>query len=139
MRIGHCMIRVGDLRRSLEFYVDLLGMTLFRQEDYPKGRFTLAFVGFGDAKTSALLELTHNWDIASYSQGDGFGHLALEVDDVVKTCDLLAEVGVNIVRPPGPMTHASPERERAEVIAFIEDPDGYRIELVERDHNDNAM
>lgn len=127
------MIRVGDLHRSLEFYVDLLGMTLFRREDYPEGRFTLAFVGFGDAKTSTLLELTHNWDTASYDRGNGFGHVALEVGSVVKACDHLKEAGVKIVRPAGPMAHASPERERAEIIAFIEDPDGYRIELVERD------
>lgn len=133
IRIGHCMIRVGDLSRSLEFYVDLLGMTLFRREDYPDGRFTLAFVGFGDAKTSTLLELTHNWDSSSYDRGNGFGHVALEVDNVAKACDQLKEAGVNIVRPAGPMTLASPERTSLEIIAFIEDPDGYRIELVERD------
>lgn len=133
IRIGHCMIRVGDLSRSLGFYVDLLGMTLFRREDYPDGRFTLAFVGFGDAKTSTLLELTHNWDVTSYDRGNGFGHVALEVDNVAKSCDQLKEAGVKIVRPAGPMTHASLDRSRAEIIAFIEDPDGYRIELVERD------
>ncbi len=106
IRIGHCMIRVGDLSRSPEFYVDHLGMTLFRREDYPDGRFTLAFVGFGDAKESTTLELTHNWDITSYDRGNGFGHVALEVDNVTKACDQLKEAGVRIVRPAGPMAHA---------------------------------
>lgn len=131
MRIGHCMIRVGDLSRSLGFYVDILGMKLFRREDYPNGRFTLAFVGYGNGEESAMLELTHNWDTAHYSHGNGFGHLALNVDNIFTTCNRLAKSGVKIVRPPGPMGHSSPDRENAEIIAFIEDPDGYRIELVE--------
>jgi len=129
------MIRVSNLNRSLGFYVDLLGMTLLRQEDYPEGRFTLAFVGFSDEQESMMLELTYNWDVAHYDLGSGFGHLALEVDDVVTVCMRLNELGVKVVRPAGPMAHASLDRPNAEIIAFIEDPDGYRIELVERDSN----
>jgi len=131
MRILHTMLRVGDLDRSLAFYVDTLGMTLFRREDYPTGRFTLAFVGFGSEAHTAVIELTHNWDISSYDGGNGYGHIALAVDNAYATCEVLAANGARIVRPAGPMSNASPDRDNVEVIAFIEDPDGYRIELIE--------
>lgn len=119
------MIRVGDLDRSLAFYCDVLGMRLLRRTDYPGGRFTLAFVGFGDEATHTVLELTHNWDTTSYTLGDGFGHVALGVEDIYATCDALRAKGARIVREPGPMKHGGSE------IAFIEDPDGYRIELIQ--------
>ncbi len=126
MRLLHTMIRVGDLERSLAFYCEMLGMKLLRRKDYPGGRFTLAFVGYGDESSHTVIELTHNWDTDSYELGDGFGHLALGVGDIYGTCDSLRGKGVPIVREPGPMKHGST------VIAFIEDPDGYRIELIEQ-------
>ena len=122
----HTMIRVGDLDKSIAFYTGLLGMTLLRRTDYPEGRFTLAFVGYGEEKSNTVIELTHNWDTASYDLGTGFGHIALGVPDIYATCDQLAGAGARITRPPGPMKHGST------VIAFIEDPDGYKIELIER-------
>lgn len=122
----HTMIRVGDLDKSIAFYTELLGMTLLRRSDYPEGRFTLAFVGYGEEKSNAVIELTHNWDTASYDLGNGFGHIALGVPDIYATCDQLARAGAKITRPPGPMKHGST------VIAFIEDPDGYKVELIER-------
>lgn len=131
MRVAHCMIRVGDLDRSLAFYTGPLGMTLHRREEYPQGRFTLAFVGYGPAETGCAIELTHNWDTDSYTRGTGFGHLALETDDVWARCERLAAAGATILRLPGPMAHASPQRRTPEVIAFVADPDGYAIELVE--------
>lgn len=131
MRILHTMIRVSNLDRSLAFYKGVLGMTLFRREDYPGGRFTLAFVGYGDEASSAAIELTHNWDIDNYSHGSGYGHVAIGVPDVVAACAVLEMFGVRIVRPAGPMSSISPQRRTAEVIAFIEDPDGYRIELID--------
>lgn len=131
MRIIHTMLRVTDLERSLAFYVDTLGMTLFRREEYPAGRFTLAFVGSGSEATSAVIELTHNWDEETYQHGTGYGHIALGVSDAYATCRALEAKGVKVVRPAGPMSHTSPDRNDIEVIAFIEDPDGYRIELIE--------
>ncbi|MCC7167103.1 MAG: lactoylglutathione lyase [Rhodospirillales bacterium] len=126
-RFLHVMIRVRDLERSQAFYTDQLGMTLLRRTDYPEGRFTLAFLGYGPESANTVLELTHNWDQAEpYVIGTGFGHLALAVKDIFKTCERLAASGVKIPRPPGPMKHGST------VIAFIEDPDGYKIELIER-------
>lgn len=125
MRLLHTMIRVGDLERSLRFYCEVLGMRLLRRKDYEGGRFTLAFVGFGDEATDTVLELTHNWDTPSYGLGDGFGHLAIGVDDLYATCDTLRARGARIVREPGPMKHGGSE------IAFIEDPDGYKIELIQ--------
>src|SRR5262245_6541105 len=125
MRMLHTMIRVGDLERSLRFYCDVLGMQLLRRTDYPSGRFTLAFVGYGAEDTNTVVELTHNWDTHHYEIGSGFGHLALGVDDVYATCDSLRARGAKIVREPGPMKHGGSE------IAFIEDPDGYRIELIQ--------
>jgi lactoylglutathione lyase len=125
MRILHTMIRVGDLDRSIHFYCDVLGMRLLRRHDFPGGRFTLAFVGYGDEDRETVLELTHNWDTDRYEVGTGFGHVALGVDDVYRRCDELRQKGVRIVREPGPMKHGTTE------IAFVEDPDGYRIELIQ--------
>ncbi|MEI6559175.1 MAG: lactoylglutathione lyase [Rhodospirillaceae bacterium] len=126
-RLLHTMIRVFDLEKSIDFYTRLLGMTLLRRTDYPGGRFTLAFVGYEDEAAGAVIELTHNWDQAApYSLGSGFGHLAIGVGDIRASCDRLAAAGVPIPRPPGPMKHGGT------VIAFVEDPDGYRIELIER-------
>jgi len=126
MRLLHTMIRVNDLEDSLRFYCDRLGMKLLRKQDYPGGRFTLAFVGYGNEATDAVIELTHNWDTHQYELGNAFGHLALGVADIYKTCDDLRQQGVKIVREPGPMKHGGTE------IAFIEDPNGYRIELIQR-------
>jgi lactoylglutathione lyase len=126
-RFLHTMIRVRDLDKSLKFYSDLLGMKVLRQRDYPTGKFTLAFVGYGEEAGNTVIELTHNWEQAEpYNLGTAFGHLAIGVPDVYKTCDQLAAAGVKIPRPAGPMAHGG------SVIAFIEDPDGYRIELVQR-------
>ena len=125
-RLLHTMIRVGDLDRSLDFYTRLLGMKLLRKKDYPTGEFTLAFVGYGDETASTVVELTHNWGKATYQHGDAFGHLAIGVPDIYGVCERLAAEGVKIPRPPGPMKHGG------SVIAFIEDPDGYKIELIER-------
>lgn len=127
----HTMLRVGDLDRSLGFYVDTLGMTLFRREDYPAGRFTLAFVGYGDEQSAAEIELTHNWDTDRYEHGTAFGHVALRVANAALTCERLAVAGVPILRAPGPMKHSTKHRVTVEVIAFIADPDGHRIELIE--------
>lgn len=118
------MLRVGDLDASLAFYTEVLGMKLFRKKDYPGGRFTLAFVGYGSEEQGAI-ELTHNWDTSSYALGEGYGHIALGVDDIVKTCDAIRGGGGKVTREPGPMKHGTT------VIAFVEDPDGYKIELIE--------
>jgi lactoylglutathione lyase len=119
------MIRVGDLEKSIRFYCDQLGMKLLRKTDFPGGRFTLAFVGYGDESTDSVVELTYNWDTDAYDIGDGFGHLAISTDDIYVTCDRLREAGVKIPREPGAMKHGST------VIAFVEDPDGYKIELIQ--------
>lgn len=124
MRLLHTMLRVGDLSRSLAFYTQVLGMRLLRQQDYPEGRFTLAFVGYGEEHDSTVLELTHNWDTSSYDLGAGYGHIAIGVDDVYAACDKIRSAGGRIVREPGPMKHGST------ILAFLEDPDGYRIELL---------
>jgi lactoylglutathione lyase len=126
MRILHTMIRVGDLQRSIDFYTQVLGMRLLRRSDYPSGRFTNAFVGYDDETRSAVLELTHNWDTKSYDPGTGYGHVAIEVDDAYRTCEDVARRGGKVTRPPGPMKHGTT------VIAFVEDPDGYKIEFVQR-------
>lgn len=132
MRILYTMIRVADLDRSLAFYTGPMGMTMFRREDYPEGRFTLAFVGYGNTEDDgATIELTWNWDAQSYDKGLGWGHIAIGVDDVAAACERLKALAVCIVRPAGPMAFVSPQRYEAETIAFISDPDGYRIELVE--------
>ena len=125
MRLLHTMLRVGDLDRSLRFYCEVLGMRLLRRRDYPGGRFTLAFVGYGSEEETAVLELTHNWDTERYQLGDAFGHVAIGVDDIYRRCDELRQKGAKIVREPGPMKHGTTE------IAFVEDPDGYRIELIQ--------
>jgi len=126
-RLLHTMIRVKDLDKTLDFYVGKLGMKLLRKRDYPTGKFTLAFVGYGEETDSSVIELTHNWEQAEpYNLGSAFGHLAIAVPDVYKACEALAAAGVKIPRPAGPMAHGG------SVIAFIEDPDGYRIELIQR-------
>ena len=125
MRLLHTMLRVADLERSLAFYTEVLGMTLLRRKDYPSGRFTLAFVGYGPESEQTVLELTHNWDTDSYSLGDAYGHIALGVDYIQSTCAGISSQGGRVVRQPGPMKHGST------VIAFVEDPDGYKVELIE--------
>lgn len=132
MRMLHTMIRVGDLDRSLKFYTEVLGMQLLRQKDYPDGKFTLAFVGYGPESEHAVIELTHNWDTECYDLGDGFGHVALEVDDAYDACDRIRQRGGNVVREAGPMKHGTT------VIAFVEDPDGYKIELIQKKSGDDA-
>jgi lactoylglutathione lyase len=126
MRFLHTMIRVNDLDQTLKFYCGPLAMKLLSRKDYPDGKFTLAFVGYGDENSNTVVELTHNWDTRSYDQGNAFGHLAIGVDDIYKTCDELKRQGVKVTREPGPMKFGST------VIAFVEDPNGYKIELIER-------
>jgi lactoylglutathione lyase len=126
MRILHTMIRVVDLQRSIDFYTQVLGMRLLRKSDYPAGRFTNAFVGYEDESKAAVLELTHNWDTKSYDMGNAFGHVAVEVEDAYKACDEVRKRGGKVTREPGPMKHGTT------VIAFVEDPDGYKIEFVQR-------
>ena len=123
MRLLHTMLRVGNLDRSLTFYCDILGMKLLRQKDYPGGEFTLAFVGYGDESEQSVIELTYNWGVEQYEIGTGYGHIALGVDDIYGTCEQIRAAGGKITREPGPMKHGST------VIAFVEDPDGYKIEL----------
>lgn len=130
-RLLHTMLRVGNLDRSINFYTKILGMKLFRKEDYPDGHFTLAFVGYGDERCGSTIELTHNWGRENYEHGSAFGHIAIAVKDIKATFTKLEALGVKVLRSPGPMAVGSPDRSEAEVIAFIEDPDGYRIELIE--------
>lgn len=125
MRILHTMLRVGNLEKSLDFYCNVLGMKLLRQKDYPSGKFTLAFVGYGDEKDNTVIELTHNWDTDRYDIGNGYGHIALGVEDIYSTCEQIKTLGGKVTREPGPMKHGST------VIAFVEDPDGYKIELIQ--------
>ncbi len=126
-RLLHAMIRVRDLDKSIDFYTRHLGMTLMRRNDYAEGRFTLAFVGYGGEGENTVIELTHNWDQEEdYDLGTGFGHLAIGVPDIYGACERMKAEGVSMPRPPGPMKHG------ATVIAFIEDPDGYKVELVEK-------
>ena len=125
MRILHTMIRVGDLDRSLKFYTEVLGMRLLRLQEYPEGKFTLAFVGFGPESEGAVIELTYNWGTEQYEIGTGFGHTAVEVADAYAACDEIRRRGGKVVREAGPMKHGTT------VIAFVEDPDGYRIELIQ--------
>jgi lactoylglutathione lyase len=126
MRILHTMLRVGDLERSLRFYTEVLGMRLLRRKDYPEGKFTLAFVGYGDETDTAVLELTHNWGVDKYELGNAYGHIAIAVDDAYKACEEVKRRGGKVTREAGPMKHGTT------VIAFIEDPDTYKIELIER-------
>jgi len=129
MRMLHTMLRVGNLEQSLAFYTEVLGMTLLRKNDYPEGRFTLAFVGYGDEQHHTVLELTHNWDTTSYTLGNAYGHIAIAVDDAYVACEQIKARGGNVVREAGPMKGGST------VIAFVEDPDGYKVELIQQDHN----
>lgn len=124
MRILHTMLRVSNLQASIEFYTNLLGMKLLRQKEYPDGKFTLAFLGYGPEKENTVLELTYNWGIDGYEIGSGFGHIALEVDDVYQATSRIKELGGRVIRDAGPMNAGST------IIAFIEDPDGYQIELI---------
>ncbi len=125
MRLLHTMIRVDDLDKTLKFYCDGLGMKMLRKRDFPTGEFTLAFIGYNEEKDGAVIELTHNWGKEGYDHGTAFGHLAISVEDIYKKCADLKKMGVNVVREPGPMKFGGPE------IAFIEDPNGYKIELVQ--------
>jgi len=124
MRLLHTMLRVGNLEKSIEFYTHILGMTLLRKQDYPDGKFTLAFVGYGSEATHAVLELTYNYGVDGYELGKGYGHIALGCEDVYATCEKIRAAGGRIVREPGPMMHGTT------ILAFVEDPDGYRIELL---------
>ncbi len=126
MRILHTMLRVGDLDQSLAFYTEVLGMRLLRRKDYPDGRFTLAFVGFGEESETAVLELTHNWDTPAYDLGTAYGHIAIEVDDAYAACEAVRSKGGKVVREAGPMKHGTT------VIAFVEDPDGYKVEFIQK-------
>lgn len=126
MRILHTMLRVGDLEKSLDFYTSVLGMRLLRRKDYPDGKFTLAFVGYQEEDEGAVIELTHNWDTSSYELGTGYGHIALEVEDAYQSCEDIKARGGRVTREAGPMKHGQT------VIAFVEDPDGYKIELIQR-------
>jgi lactoylglutathione lyase len=125
MRFLHTMLRVSNLERSLRFYCDVLGMRLLRQKDYPDGKFTLAFVGYGDESDHTVLELTQNWDTESYDLGDAYGHIALGVEDIYTACSEIETKGGTVTRPPGPMKHGKT------VIAFVADPDGYKVELIQ--------
>ena len=125
MRMLHTMLRVGNLEESLKFYCDVLGMKLLRRKDYPGGEFTLAFVGYGDESDTTVLELTYNWGTDHYDLGNAYGHIAIGVDDIYATCDNIKTLGGKVVREPGPMKHGST------VIAFVEDPSGYKVELIQ--------
>jgi lactoylglutathione lyase len=124
MRLLHTMLRVGNLDRSIDFYTNVLGMTLLRQKDYPNGKFTLAFVGYGEEQAQTVIELTYNWDTKDYDLGNGFGHIAIQVDDVYEAANKIRAQGGKIIREPGPMNAGTT------IIAFVEDPDGYQIELL---------
>lgn len=126
MQLLHTMIRVGDLDRSIDFYTGVLGMRLLRRKDYSDGKFTLAFVGYGDEASHAAIELTHNWETKKYDLGNGFGHIAIGLPDVYKACDAVKAKGGRVTREPGPMKFGG------SVIAFVEDPDGYKIEFIQR-------
>ncbi len=126
MRMLHTMLRVGNLDRSIKFYTEILHMQLLRREEYPEGKFTLAFVGYGDESTHTVLELTHNWDTDRYDLGNAFGHIAIEVDDAYTACEAVKKGGGKVTREAGPMKHGTT------VIAFIEDPDGYKIEFIQK-------
>jgi lactoylglutathione lyase len=125
MRLLHTMLRVGDLEASIQFYCDVLGMTLLRREDFPAGKFTLAFVGYGNESDNTVIELTHNWDTSVYAIGDGYGHIAIGVDDIYGTCEKIATKGGKVTRAPGAMKHGNT------IIAFVEDPSGYKVELIQ--------
>lgn len=125
MRLLHTMLRVGDLEASIRFYCEVLGMKLLRRDDFPDGRFTLAFVGYADESSQTAIELTHNWDTSAYTIGDAYGHIAIGVDDIYATCDAITSKGGKVIRAPGAMKHGTT------VIAFVEDPTGYKVELIQ--------
>jgi lactoylglutathione lyase len=125
MQLLHTMLRVGNLEESLKFYTEVLGMKLLRQKNYPDGKFTLAFVGYGDESDTTVLELTYNWGVAEYNLGDAYGHIAIGINDIYGTCEAIKARGGKVTREPGPMKHGST------VIAFVEDPDGYKVELIQ--------
>lgn len=125
MRILHTMLRVGNLDRSINFYTSVLGMQVLRRHDYPEGKFTLAFIGYGAEKDHTVIELTHNWDTESYDKGNGYGHIAIEVEDAYAACEQVKQAGGKVLREAGPMMHGTT------VIAFIEDPDGYKVEFIQ--------
>lgn len=125
MQLLHTMLRVGNLEESLKFYTEVLGMRLLRQKEYPDGKFTLAFVGYGDESDTTVLELTYNWGVTEYNLGDAYGHIAIGVDDIYGTCEEIKARGGKVSREPGPMKHGST------VIAFVQDPDGYKVELIQ--------
>lgn len=127
MRLMHTMLRVTDLEKSLDFYTNIFGMQVLRCKDFPEGKFTLAFLGYGPEDTHTVLELTHNWDTDSYDLGNAYGHIAIGVEDAYKACEEITAKGGNVVRPAGPMKGGS------HVIAFVEDPDGYKVELIQTD------
>ncbi|MCQ9325901.1 lactoylglutathione lyase [Neisseria dentiae] len=133
MRMLHTMLRVGNLDKSLAFYQDVLGMKLLRKHDYPEGRFTLAFVGYGSEADHTVLELTHNWDTEKYDLGTGYGHIAIEVDDAYAACDAVRAKGGKVTREAGPMKHGTT------VIAFVEDPDGYKIEFIQKGSGNDSV
>ena len=133
MRLLHTMLRVGNLEASLKFYCEILGMKLLRQKDYPGGKFTLAFVGYGEESDHTVLELTHNWETDKYNLGNAYGHIAIGVDDIYETCEQIKARGSKVVREPGPMKHGST------VIAFVEDPDGYKVELIQESSRNAAQ
>lgn len=131
LKILHTMLRVGDLDKSIDFYTRILGMTLLRRNDYPDGKFTLAFVGYGPESEQAVIELTYNWGVDKYDLGNAYGHIALEVDDAYSACDKIRLAGGKVVREAGPMKHGNT------IIAFVDDPDGYKIELIQRKEHTN--
>lgn len=126
MRLLHTMLRVGDLDRSIDFYTRILGMTLLRRHEYPDGQFTLAFVGYGNEAENSVIELTYNWGIEKYDLGTAYGHIAIEVEDATKACDDIRNNGGTVTREAGPMKHGKT------VIAFVADPDGYKVELIQK-------
>ena len=132
MRILHTMLRVGDLEKSIAFYTEVLGMKVLRRKDYPEGRFTLAFVGYQDEAEGTVLELTHNWDTSKYDLGTGYGHIAIEVDNAYQACEEVKKRGGKVTREAGPMKHG------VTVIAFVEDPDGYKIEFIQKKNAESA-
>jgi len=127
MRVLHTMLRVGDMQRSIAFYTEVMGMKVLREEEYPEAEFSLAFVGYGDEESNTVIELTYNWGRDNYDLGNGFGHIAIAVPDAVAACEQIKQRGGKVIREAGPMMHGTI------VLAFIEDPDGYKIELIERD------
>ncbi len=133
MRMLHTMLRVGNLEQSLNFYQNVLGMKLLRKHDYPEGRFSLAFVGYGDEIDHTVIELTHNWDTERYDLGNGYGHIAIEVDDAYAACELVKQKGGKVTREAGPMMHGTT------VIAFVEDPDGYKIEFIQKNSGNDSV